>query len=748
MSKLYPCRTIVTVLIALVTSGSVIAESRDDTLGDEAPVYAVIDWPDRTPSYAPLGADQYLVATKAGMQVWDVLGNRFRMAENWPPHSRVDEQTWTRLATGTLLATESHSDNDRPLPALVWWDAASERFSAPLAAQPATSIRALVRIGDYHALACLGLDDTQTDDKTPASFRAAVVDVGEATPRWGSAPLQALQSANIRGPVDGVGTVDKPAGAAKPAPVYFNTSTCRWEIRNPPAEIQNARSLDIMHQRLPDGRIVVSHARWDRASDGQTTTLAASLLWSESEERWVTMENTAQHANDPYTFRAYGIDDQVVSIPTINPEFVEFLDPKTLHWIRSQQIIPETYSPKVGPLSTGEALVFLWNSGGRVLKVDPLRQVPAGHFAYTHGFLGEVRLRDGILLTEGTDKWYPQNRLEILRPAPTPASRPIASLPKQLGFVSGVELADRSIVLFGGLPPRCFPTRLEEECARSVPQPTYRYLPKEDRWLEVPGLIIRFANGSSLDSGTLDYASPRRDAVARRTGGLAFLDGEDERFRKERDWSRIRTTAIEWRPGGQSKPLGQLQHGRTQATLLELNDGRLAVMGGKAQVNIGKRCIGCAFDTDSIGPLEFATSTEVLRNGKWAPGPKAHFPGGLAVKLANGRVFKLSLVNQWSAEQGYGAEMADARFRRWTKLPPLPLSKFAAMDVQVVGNRVLILPSIYSRGNETNNDKIIIWNDAKRKWSVWQKPTQLPILSIIPIDTKRVLIRQDRKSVV
>ncbi|OQA33262.1 MAG: hypothetical protein BWY57_01341 [Betaproteobacteria bacterium ADurb.Bin341] len=743
MLKLHPRRTIVTALIALAVSASVAAGAPpDDQLGDEAPVYAVIDWPDRSPRYVNLGADQYLVATKAGMQVWDALRNRLRMAENWPAHSRFVEWQWARLATGTLLVAESHSDNDRPLPALVWWDAASGRFSAPLAAQPSVSVKALVRLDESHALACLSLNDPQSGDKTPARFRAAVVEVLNPAPRWGSASMQVLQSANIRGPVDGVGTVVEPSGAAKPAPVYFNTLTCQWEIRNPPAELHNVRSLNLMHQRLPDGRIVISHADWDRVSDDKTPTLAAPLLWSESEQRWVNMVNTAQNPNGPGPFRAYGIDDLVVSMPTSGAEFVEFLDPKTLRWIRSQQRLPETYGPSVGPLSTGEALVFLWDSGGRVLKVGPLQQVPAGHFVYPHGFLGEVRLHDGILLYGGGGYWYPQNRLEILRLAPTPASSLIAPLPKPLAYLSGVELADRSIVLFGGSPPRCFPSRLEGECVPARPQPVYRYLPKEDRWLEVSGLSIRFAIGPSLDSQTMDFACPRRDAVARRNSGFVFLDGEDERFRQKRDWSRMRTTAYEWRPGGQLKSLGQLQQGRAQVSLLELKDGRLAVMGGQAQVDIGKRCIGCAFDTDSVGPLEFATSTEVLSKGKWKPGPKANFPGGLAVKLANGRIFKLSLANLWTADQGYNAEMADARFRRWAKLPPLPLREFTALDVQVVGNRVLILPTIASHGK--NNDKVVIWDDVKRKWLVWQKPTKLPILSIIPVGPEQVLIRHSR----
>ena len=739
MRNVHPRRIITTMLIAWVTSNSVIAGIPDDQAADEAPVYAVLDWPDRSARYVHLGADQYLISTKSGMQVWDALHNRLQEADGWPVHNRFEDHAWARLATGTLVVAESHSDKDEALPALVWWDAASRRFSAPLAAQPAVSVRALVRIDEYRALACLATNNPRWNSDDVPHFRAAVVEVQDAAPRWGSATAQALQDANILGPVDGVGTVAEPAEAAKLGPVFFNTSTCRWGIRHPPVEMQDVKSLDLMHQRLPDGRIVVSHARWDRASDGQTTSLAAPLLWSEPEQRWITLDNTAQAPTDPYPFRAYGIDDPVVSLPTSGAEFVEFLDPKTMRWIRSQQRLPESNGQSVGPLSTGEALVFLWNGGGRVLKVGPLRQVPAGHFAYGHDFPGEVRLRDGILLSGGDNKWYPQNRLEILRLAPTPASKLIAPLPKQLGYLSGVQLADRSIVLFGGLPPICFPSILEQKCASSGPQPAYRYLPSENRWLEVPDLSIRFTNGESLDSGMLDYASPRRDAVARRNGGLAFLDGEDDRLREKSDWSRIRTTAHEWRPGGQSKSLGLLQQGRTQATLLELDDGRLAVMGGKAQVNIGQHCIGCAFDTDSIGPLEFATSTEILHDGKWALGPKAHFPGGLAVKLANGRVFKLSLANLWSAEEGYRAEMADARLRRWTKLPPLPLGEFIALNVQVVGNRVLILPTIFDRGN--NQDKIVIWDDSKRKWSVWKKPSKLPVLSVTPIDRDHVLLR-------
>ncbi|MBC7719567.1 MAG: hypothetical protein H7Z77_07225, partial [Chitinophagaceae bacterium] len=77
-------------------------------------------------------------------------------------------------------------------------------------------------------------------------------------------------------------------------------------------------------------------------------------------------------------------------------------------------------------------------------------------------------------------------------------------------------------------------------------------------------------------------------------------------------------------------------------------------------------------------------------NAQWRDGPRAHFAGGCAIKLANGRVFKRSLVGDFY-ERGLRAEIASAAFTRWSRLPRPPLMPPALLELMLVhGNRLVL----------------------------------------------------------
>ncbi|HEY3198550.1 MAG TPA: hypothetical protein VGJ57_11095 [Nitrospirales bacterium] len=748
----------VTALALIVFAAHFIAQAAsayDDSL-EKAQTYAVVDWPDpMNPKFVNLGGDQYVLATTKGMQIWHARKNVFSESRGWPIHSSLQTH-WARLAKGTLLVAESHSDEDVLQHTLVWWNPEKQDFSATLPLQEAAFVSELVPINQQHALVCMRTDYGKPGvnfDMLPT--KAAVVSHSGGKLHWETDASKNMRTilleAHVRGVAEGVGTLDEPESTVKMSPVIFNTASCKWEMRRPPQEIAEGRNVTIKHHRLPDGRILIAQADWYSPARNSGAELAGPLLWDEAAGAWIAIENTAQAGNSGHFFTSYGIDDPVVSVPVVGAEFVEFLDPRTLHWHRSQQKLPDTYAPALGPLSTGEAIVFL-REGGRTIVVNPMGEPVPGRFAYSHSYFGEVKLaKGGLLLTGGGDQWHPANRPEILTLIPSPRSKTIAPLPKPLGYLSGVEMQDGTLLVFGGLPPRCAPSNYSSDCAKSPAQPSYRYFPTQDRWEEVPELRVPFANGQFWDAGNSDIASqwPRNDAIVRRNGDFIYLNAENSRRREDTDWTPVVTTPVRWRPEGKPMPLALLRKGRTYATLVELADDRLAVIGGQAQqelVALEKECFNCPDEFVSVGSMQWARSTEVFddKAGTWMPGPTANYPGGRAFQLSNGRIFKLSLTGLWSAENGYSAEIADAAFTRWDKLPPFPIQSFTVMHVTVIGNRVLILPQEPDRKKAGWIDKTVVWNDDTRSWSVWNQWTKQVPLTVTPVDSKRVLARYYR----
>lgn len=190
---------------------------------------------------------------------------------------------------------------------------------------------------------------------------------------------------------------------------------------------------------------------------------------------------------------------------------------------------------------------------------------------------------------------------------------------------------------------------------------------------------------------------------------------------------------MRWRLGEAApSAVAPLPQRRTQATLLELHGSaktrRIAVVGGQA---------------DYATPLR---STLLLdeRAQRWRTGPTAHYPGGTAVQLKNGRIFKLSLKTSF-ADGGYQAEIADRALRRWTRLPSLPLppagiENFRITDMLVAGNRVHLLTNAFDH-------RSLIWDDQRQRWQAfapWPQGQVAPE-QVLPLDAQRLLVRSQEK---
>lgn len=686
-----------------------------------SPPYATIRWADKmNPRLINAGGDRFIVATRAGIQVWDAMANKLAPGTGWPTHTALDDE-WARLAGGTVMTGSSHDARDIELHTLVWWDPASGTFPARLQLPAGTLVADLVAIDRQHALACLRHFDPskpRPDEIAPGSARLLTLEKGVL--RWSepgvAATRQAMLAAGVRGKVTGEGTLALEGDAA---PLAYDTASCGWVMRQLPAALAKMTRISVKPQRLPDGRFIVAHADWFDPEKQTSGTLAAPYLWDAAAKRWQQLNGPGAAPGSSLLLSSVDIDDPVVSLAGDDIDYVEVLDPVSLRWRRfNPALLRKFFTVRAVPLSNGDVVVFM-GMDGAVYRARPAHPLQPGELAYPHWYLGEVALPGhGLMLLNGGNQWHPQNKPEIVHISTQAAAAPIAPMPRWLGSNAGVALRDGTVLVFGGLLPGCAGgTSDPGHCTNQPVPPALRYFPAHDRWEEEPGLRIPHARGAPWGTDS-DFTndSARADVQVRSDGRLiAVLDAEGDAGSVEPLLSKV----LGWRPGEETVALPPLQRGRQQSTLLELDGGRMAVVGGQSQpvrIALEPKCAACADEFVSYGPVGASRLTETLdaQLREWTPGPKAHFGGGRAVRLANGRIFKMSLPDESDSRKGLRAETADAAFTRWTPLPPFPKVGFAVQHMVAIGNRVLIL------GQDGHT---VIWDDLTAKWEVlwgWQ----------------------------
>lgn len=762
------------------SAGKPVTESAKASLWNQPFTQIVnIDWSTpETPRYVNLGDDFFLFETRQGIKRWDFatrelqpLSFSTQAATQHLERLAYGGLAWARLgasggpvearglggeSAGTVFVASTSNDVQS---ALLWWSPAKLSVVAALSIPGRTDRISLVQIAGNYALLC---------DAQAGAVVVRIARNGEnVTLEWAadSDPFAkaALADRGIVGSVKGFGQLVHGSDRGLTMPVYYDVSRCGWDMRNAPPNFRiymDKATQKSQHRMKPyflaDGSVLVPELSYH---DGDyPRDIQSALLWKPGATEWMQLPATLGGGNKTHRV---GQTEPVFAVG-FESSVIEFFDVASMQWVRSVELLkasPYSMYPKVRlePLSSGDALVIVSDFGypGMVGVMTPANGgIPRGQLLTSRGIFGEVMLPNNrMLLLGGGNAWKPTGRVELIDLA-SGQSRALASLPAGAFLPvdpSGVPLPDGSVLVFAGLPAGCsggYYNFGDGACASRSGLPSARYWPDTGRVESLPQLKIPFSRGAYWQTGNSELVAqwPRKDVLVRPDGKLVWLEGADFPGQSGREALPRSTQLKAWSHLTAESPVrsvNRLRKARNHATLINLADGRLAAVGGDAQLEIvalEKNCLDCPDEFISIGPFKPARSTEILdetdsKAPSWKVGPLANFGGGTAFKLANGRIFKLSMADAFDSA-GYRAELANAAFTAWKKLPALPKPALPqtsknerpsvlVKNVSVIGNRVLIL---------TNQNLAIVWDDDKSAWSVWKDwPAQLETESALSI---------------
>lgn len=741
-------------IVPTATSTPVLA-----TIGGIAPVLATINWADpQDPAAIPLDSrgDRFLFDTTEGLQVWD--SNTFKMSP-LVTDARLMENIWMRMRKGvdhgTLFAVTSGRSAKA---ATLFWVGDDQtkitlRFDLPHDFVPS----ALVRLSQVNALVCSAT--------TRRALVVGMIDGDLQRTAVASSPslIRLLQDVGVVGPVEDFGNLterDIEGTSTYQRPMIFDTRTCSWIARKLPEPLASGENLEILPITITSFRNSPSivAASWIDPATREPRTLNAPLVWDREDQQWRERQRSVSPIITPNRLRGVAEGEGTYAADVSQGRFA-FLAPVDERWRESTQRLPVAEGVKLLRIGREGVLALLIDSRqpGRVVRLDPSKEswldvrLP-NYFSY--GASSAVSLKGGeVMIVHGGKTTY----ATLVRPK-TPNIASLPNLPQPQLRPSGVELADGSVVIFGGLHADCYASDLRN-CAHGT-LPSFRWISSEQRWQPLPELAVPFAFGMALDGGNSEITSAyrRSDFLVQSGNELFYLSTAE----MKRSYDRVEPTRLyRWRLGSATQSLSATRLSRSDATLIELNDGRIAVMGGaaakeppspacqacqsKRQLEVARlaRAIarkgGAAADIDTeeeTNPEEMvpqcdacatlpwgdyfssARSCEIydLRAERWYFGPYTNYAGGRAVKLANGRIFKLGLLGYNATDALYAAETADAGLTQWTAAPPFPFKNPAAVSsIHAIGNQVLVIMVKPA-------DHYVVWDDASRQWGVRPLP--------------------------
>lgn len=722
------------------------AEAPKLVVGAEAAVLATIDWADPAdPRAVPLRSQNYLFDTRAGIQIWNSATLALTPLKAMPTTARLLDQAWTPFSTararGTLFAVQ-----DAQLASVVLvrdeQSAVEERLALPVGFIP----DALVKLTDDSALLCSSTagQSMVVDGKSGQLTLTTQVNAGGPELRISE------RGVALVGPVTGFPDQKEEPAAADGRirqPLWFDTRRCRWQGRGLPEPLASAQDLTLAVRpdvRLNFTGIAIVAASWRDPVTREMKTLQTPLVWNDDHAKWLQRKTADFPGVGPRAMAA--LQELDWSYAAGGGRFA-FHSSQDEQWREATQRLPAHDSFKL-LYSRNEGVFVLLASAeqpGRIVHLDPGSRFSAFRTSLSPDSVVPFG-RGAAMVLEGASA-----KAAIITPdSPQPA--PVASLAQAQTRGAGVELADGSILVFGGLAPRCdpaSPTMCPQRIAGSL-----RWLSAEQRWQPVPALAVPYASGESLQ-GDGSEAHGRSDFLVR-GNDLYYLSGNAIKWT---GYPRDEASRLyRWQLAGKSEALAQTRLNRSNATLIALNDGRLALIGGAAAGETEHpSCASCqerrkeavrrlaaslangaGDDGDGdddlmradamVPPCEVCITANAgegytsartcelydpARNS-WSPGPWANHAGGRAVKLANGRIFKFGLLGDSVRPALYRAETADPALERWSAAPPFPLPG-PVMAMHAIGNQVLLVM-------QAPADKMVLWDDDSRSWQVLPLP--------------------------
>jgi hypothetical protein len=728
-----------------------------------AAVIATIDWADPgNPVAIPISwrGNRFLFDTRDGVRIWRADTRKMETLETPLPKARLLDHVWMRVHdgnyNGTLFAVSSGDGASTlyVLPNDV--SQVSGRFDLPAGFMPSN----LIRLSESIALICsatagrslfVSMAGNNVRPLDPASSHDHMLDL--------------IRDAGIVGRIDGLGQVGNQGvrgDRSYERPLLFDANSCGWVARGLPEPLASATQLELVPRLNPPSFLTTSitAARWVDKATGQRRVLEAPLFWNLNERQW----SARQAADYPMLVASqlWGMTEEQWSFAADLPQGkFAFLSPVDARWREAKQRLPATENLKLLPIGSEGVLVLLIDSRqpGRVVRLDPAPEMSIdtrfpGVLSRAYGYIDMRGV--GLMMANGREV----NHVAIIR-ASGPALEQLPDVPQPSQHLTGVELGDGSIVVFGGLHPRCNADDLDQ-CPHGA-QPGFRWLPEEKRWQPLPTLTVPFAFGQELQGDNSGYLTRyrRSDFVVDQGRDLYFLSSRPMKPGPGAVWGA--TQLIRWsvERGMESLAATKLDH--FSPTLLKLNDRRLAAIGGSTRNELpSPSCQACTRtraatvarlrekaggssgsadsiegeDSDRVDPEQvvppceacskiemrdhyaLARSSELYdaRTNRWSLGPYANYPGGRAVKLANGRVFKIGMVGYFASDADFGVETADAALTQWTPAPPFPFPRPTEVSsIVVIGNQVLLVMA-------RPGDRVVIWDDDSRSWKVQPLP--------------------------
>lgn len=589
----------------------------------------------------------------------------------------------------------------------------------------------------------------------------------------------ALQEKGVFGEVEGVGIMQAPdSELAYSPPLVFDINTCRWKAKNLPEymaqglellilpdgrlSISAASWLDPATHELQTLRAPLV---WDRTSRQWTQRKASDVPGLAPQHTTLPLMEEWYYAASPregkFEFLWGGNDrwcEPKQSLPvTEDLKLLPIGNDGVLALLidseepgRVVRLYPRN---PFGPAYTNDE----HTNGNAAPSISGHESTGRNRFPYSLSDFLNIQLNDGsaVILTGEKLK-----HTFMISPVTADVTQ-LQDLPQPQQRPSGVQLDDGSIVVFGGLSSVCRVTDLAQ-CTQSN-LPGYRWINNEKRWQTLPSLMVPFAFGTAFDGGNsgITTAYDRGDFTVKNGVHLYYLTQN----RLTNIWVEKPTPSFlfRWKPGDDPEKLAATQLIRHELSLIELNDGRLVAVGGITEKesqspacqacgqkrrleveriarDLAKHPIassnedeeGGAIDPEQMVPqcetcssiqlgdyYTYARSCEIYdeKSNRWYYGPFSVHPGGRAVKLANGKIFKLGLNGYNATDADYVAEVADASLKKWEATPPFPIGKPDALVSQIVaiGNQVLIVM-------EKPSDRYVVWDDVSGNWQIHALP--------------------------